>query len=186
VPALLLVAIALGLSNLAAAIGLGVAGVDASTRLRTGLVFGGFETGMPLAGLLLGHGLAPALGSATRWIGATLLIACGAHGLLQAARGATTPGRPAPGGADRVLTTGTLLVTGLALSVDNLAVGFALGAYHVALVLAVVVIGVVSVALSLGGLELGARLGTRTGERGELLAGLILIAVGAALACGAA
>jgi putative Mn2+ efflux pump MntP len=48
----------------------------------------------------------------------------------------------------------------------------------------VAVIGAVSVALSLLGLELGARLGTAAGTRGELLSGLILVAVGAALACG--
>ncbi|SEK44623.1 Putative manganese efflux pump [Streptacidiphilus jiangxiensis] len=39
------------------------------------------------------------------------------------------------------------------------------------------VIGLVSVALSLLGLELGNRLGTKTGERGELLGGLVLVAV---------
>jgi len=75
-----------------------------------------------------------------------------------------------------------LLVTGIALSIDNLAVGFALGTYHVDLAVAALVIGAVSVALSLIGLELGARIGTRTGQRGELLGGLILIAVGIAVA----
>ncbi|WP_082015051.1 manganese efflux pump MntP family protein [Streptacidiphilus jiangxiensis] len=69
------------------------------------------------------------------------------------------------------------MVTGIALSIDNLAVGFALGAYHLSLALAAVVIGLVSVALSLLGLELGNRLGTKTGERGELLGGLVLVAV---------
>jgi len=38
--------------------------------------------------------------------------------------------------------------------------------------------------MSLLGLELGDRLGTRTGERGELLGGLVLIAVGVAVAGG--
>jgi Putative manganese efflux pump len=66
-----------------------------------------------------------------------------------------------------------------------LTVGFALGAYHVSLVLAAVVIGAVSVSLSLVGLELGSRLGARTGERGELIGGLVLIGVGAAIAAGA-
>jgi putative Mn2+ efflux pump MntP len=75
-------------------------------------------------------------------------------------------------------------VTGLALSVDNLAVGFALGAYHVSLPLAVAVIGAVSVALSLLGLELGDRLGARAGERGGYLGGIVLIGVGAAVAAG--
>jgi manganese efflux pump family protein len=70
------------------------------------------------------------------------------------------------------------------LSIDNLAVGFALGTYHVSLPLAAALIGTVSVALSLAGLELGAKIGTRTGQRGELLGGLVLIGVGAAIAVG--
>jgi manganese efflux pump family protein len=63
--ALLLVAASLGLSNFAAAIAIGVSGIDARTR-RAGIVFGLFEAGMPLPGLLLGHGLAGTLGPACR------------------------------------------------------------------------------------------------------------------------
>ena len=74
------------------------------------------------------------------------------------------------------------MITGLALSIDNLAVGFALGAYHVSFPVAAVVIGAVSIMLSLAGLELGARMGARTGQFGETLGNLILIAGGAAIA----
>ena len=80
--------------------------------------------------------------------------------------------------------TWPLVITGFALSIDNLAVGFALGTYHVSLPLAAAVIGVVSVAMSLAGLELGARIGMRTGQRGELLGALVLIGVGAAIGTG--
>ena len=82
--ALLLVALSLGLSNFAAAVGIGVAGVDAGTRLRVGLIFGLFEAGMPLLGLLLGHSLARTLGHAAHWIGAALLIATGIYAVVQA------------------------------------------------------------------------------------------------------
>jgi putative Mn2+ efflux pump MntP len=77
-----------------------------------------------------------------------------------------------------------LLVTGAALSIDNLAVGFALGTFHVSLALAAIAIGAISVGMSLIGLELGSRIGTRAGERGELLGGLVLIGVGVAVASG--
>ena len=77
-----------------------------------------------------------------------------------------------------------MLITGLGLSIDNLAVGFALGAYRVNFAAAAIVIGVVSVALSLLGLELGSRIGTRTGDRGELIGGIVLIGVGIAIASG--
>lgn len=76
------------------------------------------------------------------------------------------------------------MVTGIALSIDNLAVGFALGTYHVSIPLAAVVIGAVSVVMSLVGLELGARIGVRAGQRGEVLGGLVLVGVGIAIGAG--
>ena len=177
--ALILVAVSLGLSNFAAAIGIGISGTSARTRLKVGVIFGLFETGMPIAGLALGHGLAQALGHSARWISAGLLIATGAWTIAQAVRA----GRPAAGAPDGQ-HLGRLVVTGLAISVDNLAVGFALGAFHVSLAVAAVTIGGVSVALSLIGLELGAQIGARAGQRGELVGGLVLMAVGAAIAAG--
>jgi manganese efflux pump family protein len=181
--ALVLVAVSLGLSNFAAAVGIGVSGIDARTRLRVGVVFGLFETGMPILGLLLGRSLATTLGHAAHWIGAALLIATGGYAVIQALRSpASHDGEapPTPGGQ----RTARLLVTGAALSIDNLAVGFALGTFHVTIALAAILIGAVSVGMSLLGLELGNRIGTRAGERGELLGGLVLIGVGVAVASG--
>lgn len=191
--ALLLVAVSLGLSNFAASVGIGVAGLDGRTRLRVALVFGAFETTMPIIGLLLGHGLAGALGRAAHWIGAGLLIATGLYALAQARRGAGREADASQAGtsradADRAGPAGQaisgLLVTGLALSIDNLAVGFALGAYRVSFTVAAIVIGAVSVALSLLGLEIGVRIGTRAGDRGEIVGGVVLIGVGIAIAAG--
>jgi putative Mn2+ efflux pump MntP len=59
---LLLVAVSVGLSNLAAAIGIGFGGVTARTRLRVAVVFGAFEAGMPIVGLVIGAGLATGIG----------------------------------------------------------------------------------------------------------------------------
>jgi putative Mn2+ efflux pump MntP len=114
--ALLLVAVSLGLPNFAAATGIGVTGAGARTRLRVGLIFGVFEAGMPVLGLFLGHALASTLGHAARWAGAGLLIATGAYGLLQALRAGPATAAGPPGG-NLLLTR--LLVTGLALSIDN-------------------------------------------------------------------
>ncbi len=179
--ALLLIAASVGLSNFAAAIGIGTAGVDAGTRLRVGLVFGCFESGMPVLGLLLGDRLAGQMGHAARWLGAALLIGVGVYGLVSALR----PGQAGQGAAGATLRSGRLLLTGLALSLDNLVVGFALGTYQTSIAAGAAVIGAVSVALSLIGLELGARIGSWAPQRGEQIGGVILISVGIAIATGA-
>jgi manganese efflux pump family protein len=191
------VAVALGLDNFAAALAIGLAGVDARTRLRVGVVFGVFEAGMPIVGLLIGAEAAASLGHAARWLAAGLLIAVGGYFLLEGLRGAhaasprrgeeQAAGSPPPdrsGQPPGANGLGRLVLAGLALSVDNLAVGFALGSYHTSVVVGAVTIGAVSVALALTGLELGARLGAQVGERAGQLAGLLLIAVGALIAAG--
>jgi manganese efflux pump family protein len=178
---LLVVAVALGLSNFGAAIGIGVSGVSGATRIRVAVVFGLFEAGMPLVGLAIGRALDADLGNSARWVGAALLIAVGGYGVVQALRGGD-------GGEEAAAAswgTGRMLVSGLALSVDNLAVGFVLGTYHVNLAVAALVVGGISVAMSLAGLELGARLGAAAGQRGELIGAAVLIVVGGVMATGA-
>jgi putative Mn2+ efflux pump MntP len=179
--ALLLVAVSVGLSNFAAAIGIGTGGVDNRTRLRVALVFGLYEAGMPILGLFLGQRFALMLGKATHWVGGALLIALGLYGLIRSIRS------PGDNNAERIRSASKsrLLISGFALSIDNLVIGFALGTYQVAILTGAVVIGLVSVALSMIGLELGARIGKWSGRRGEQLGGVILISVGVAIAAGA-
>ena len=195
--ALLLLAVALGLSNFAAAIGIGVSGVRGRDRVRIAVVFGVFEAGMPVLGVVLGQGLASSLGHVARWLGGAALIVIGVTGLVLARRrarpaggpagdggptGDGAPGPPAPGRPSWRL--GRVVASGLALSADNLAAGFALGAYHTGLAVAATVFGVVSVVMSLAGLELGAALGARASDRCELVASVMLVAVGCAVAAG--
>jgi len=191
--ALLLLAVALGLSNFAAAIGIGVSGVRGRDRVRIAVVFGVFEAGMPVLGVALGRGLASSLGHVAHWLGGAALVVIGVTGLVLARRGSRpgggprpvdepAAGRPAAGRPSWRL--GRVVVSGLALSVDNLAAGFALGAYHTGLAVAATVFGVVSVVMSLAGLELGAMLGAGASDRCELVASVMLIAIGFAVAAG--
>lgn len=177
--ALLLAAVAVGLSNLAAAIGIGVSGVDSTIRLRVALVFGLFEAGMPLAGIVIGHAVSEAVtGPAVRWLAGGLLAAVGCYQVIAWLR--SGPEKP----PSRGWSGWRLVASGLLLSVDNLAVGFALGSYDVPVVTAVVVIGLVSASMSLAGLELGAKLGLSLGQRAELAGGLVLVLIGALVAAG--
>jgi len=190
--ALLLAAAAVGLSNLAASVGIGVAGVNARVRLRVGVVFGVFEAGMPVVGLLIGQSLASEVGRVVRWPGAILLMLIGVLGVLRSlkARSASPPpaDEPATATAPTLIPrrgTVRLLASGLVLSMDNLVVGFALGTYGVGILVGAIVIGAVSVVMSLAGLELGGLLGRWAGRRGDQMSGAVLILVGAAIAGGA-
>jgi putative Mn2+ efflux pump MntP len=198
--ALLPLAVALGLSNLAGAIGIGVSGVTGALRLRIAVLFGLFEAGMPVLGLALGHGAASGLGQSGPWLGGALLITVGLVSLILALRGPRPGSGPGPGpdprsgpgsGSGEGVPAGAVrwgtwrvLVSAVALSVDNLAAGFALGTFRVGLAVAAPVFGVVSVIMSLVGLEVGARIGAAAGDRSELVACALLVGVGAAMAAG--
>jgi manganese efflux pump family protein len=231
---LILVALALGIDNLAVSVGIGVSGVKAAVRWRVALVFGLFEAGMPVLGMALGRSVSADLGSAAQWLGGGLFALVGLHQVIgwlrergaqgtraedlnpagsereergspwegaaagSAREGSTPDSNALEGSVQEGSTlndsapkapygswgTGRLLLSGLALSIDNLVVGFALGTYHVSIEVAALVIGVVSVAMSLAGLELGARIGTALGERGELAGGIVLFGIGIAIAVG--
>ena len=175
--ALLLAAVAVGLGNFGASIGIGLSDATRATRVRVALVFGVFEAGMPLVGLLAGRSVAQALGNVSGYVGGTLLVGIGAWQLIQAFRARN-------GGIAPPTSTRRLLITGFALSMDNLVVGFSLGVQHTSLLDAVVVFAAVSVSLSLLGLEVGRRLGAVLEIGAGYLAGAILMAVGLIVAVG--
>ena len=173
---LLLVSLSVGLSNFAGAIGIGLSGIDTKTRIRVGLAFGFFEAVMPLIGLLIGQAAAGYIGGhLTGYVAGGILILTGAYTIWQ---GWGLEKKENPAGNH------SLIVTALALSIDNLAVGFALAVYHIPIVLAAATMAVISVVMSLIGLELGSRLGERVEGWSEEIGGAVLILVGIAIALG--
>jgi putative Mn2+ efflux pump MntP len=177
--ALIVVALSVGLGNFGAATAIGIGGVDHRTRLKVVVVFGAFEGGVPIIGVLIGRAAAGTLGSKASLIGGAMLCAAGLYMLVSEVVG----GRSKPTSTASGL--GRLVVLAALLSIDNLVVGFGLGADRVSLVSAAIVLGVVSAILGLAGLELGKRLGTRAGRWSEALGGVVLVCVGAAIAAGA-
>jgi putative Mn2+ efflux pump MntP len=135
---------------------------------------------MPVLGLFVGQAVAEVAGGVGRYIGAALLVVTGIYTVWQGRR---------TGDVERAeergqLKTRQLAILAFALSIDNLVVGFALGSLRLPIALAAVTIAVVSVALSLLGLELGRRAGARVGEWSEEIGGVVLVLVGLALAAG--
>ena len=157
----------MGLDNFGAAGALGISGAGSHLRLKVVVVFGVFEAGMPLLGLLLGDSIAAGLGGHANLLAGLVLCLAGVFALVQehGARDRTTPTKSAATEPGLL----RLVILAVALSIDNLAIGFALGTSHVNVVVAAVVIGVVSVGLTLAGLELGRRLGSRPRPLGRAL-----------------
>jgi len=135
---------------------------------------------MPILGLLIGQALAGTLGNYGRYLGAGLLVLTGAYTIYQGRKTGELERKEEQG----AIETRQLVVLAVALSIDNLVVGFALGVYRIPLVVAAVTMAVVSIALSLLGLELGSRLGARVGEWSEEIGGAVLILVGIAIGAG--
>ncbi len=178
--ALLLVALSLGLSNFAAAIGIGLGHLSTASRIKTGLAFGFFEALMPILGLLLGQSVAGRLGEIGRYAGGALLVLTGLYAFWKARRDAR---RNEPAHSE-ALDNPKLLITAFAISLDNLVVGFALSFSRTPILLAAAIIAAVSVGMSMVGLELGDRLGGRVGEWSEEIGAGVLVLVGVAIAAG--
>jgi putative Mn2+ efflux pump MntP len=170
-----LVAASLGMDNFAAAIGIGAAGVDRRTRVRTAVAFGLFESGMPL----IGQRIAGIIGNAGKYCGAGLLIIIGIVSIYKAMT--KSPGKSE---FHPQMSNKQLAMAAAAISIDNLLIGFALSLEHSPILLAAGVIAIFSVTFSLTGMELGHRLGKKFGKWGELAGGIVLAGVGIAMGFG--
>ncbi|MCL6517410.1 MAG: manganese efflux pump MntP family protein [Alicyclobacillus sp.] len=160
---------ALGLNNALASVALGTTPMRRSQQLGTAVLFGLFEAMMPLLGLYLGGRLAEVIGGASRYIGVGVLVLLGVY--LLAKRDEAPEGPPA-----RTLGARSLLLA-IALSLDNLTVGFGLGMLRVPVGLAALVFGLVSLTMTLVGLEVGRWLGARMTVPADRLSGLVLLCI---------
>lgn len=194
----------LGLDTFAVAVGLGVSGLPRARWIRVGVTLACFEGIMPVLGLLAGRHAAGFLGVLAAYVAGGLLVVLGGLEIRDAvgelreehvrratpvetevlSNQASAAGRPdATRGFRQWRAT---LVTGMSVSLDELAVGFSLGVLHVALGPALAFIAVQAFGLTLLGLFVGNRVGARLGERAELAAGILLVLLGIALLAGEA
>ncbi len=175
--------LSLGLDTLAVSLGLGLSGLPRNRWLRVGLTFALFEGLMPVIGLLIGQRLGTALGAIATYVAAAILVVIGGLEI----REAIVDDDDDDEGIDLNPTAEKkrpLLLVGLSVSLDELAVGFALGVLHVPLGPALAYIAIQAFALTFVGLLIGRRLGKRLGERAELAAGVVLALLGLALFLG--
>jgi len=158
-----------------ASVGRGAAGLRPSVTqaLRTGLIFGTIEALTPLIGWAAGTAANQYVVAIDHWIAFALLAAVGLHMALGAQR--NTAGQ-AP--ASNLAAT---VVTAIGTSIDAMAVGVSLAFLEVNILVVALTIGFTTTLMSTAGMLTGRFLGQRFGRIAEILGGLALIALGAAI-----
>ena len=140
-----------------------------------GIWFGGFQALMPLIGFFLGSLFAQAIEAIDHWIALALLTFIGINMLKEAF--SKSEECEECSGAD--LSFKTMLVMAIATSIDALAVGISLAmAGDVNIYLAVILIGVITFALSCAGVKIGNIFGSRFEKKAQMAGGIILILLG--------
>jgi manganese efflux pump family protein len=162
----------LALDTFAVSAALGIGGLSPTERLRVSLLLAGFEAGMPLIGVGLGHALGEEIGSAGGYLASASLVTLGAFVLL-------TGDDDADKTATLARTHGLALIAiGISIGLDELAVGFSVGLLDLPLAWTIVLIAAQAFVAAQIGMRLGARIGAQARERVEQAAGLALIALG--------
>ena len=133
------------------------------------VTFGVFQAAMPLAGWVIGTVALAYIAAVDHWIAFGLLSFLGARMLA---------GHGGDDEAAHALTGRALLIAGVATSIDALAAGITLPTLAVDPLLAVALIGLITAAMSAGGVALGRIAGDRFGGWAERAGGVILIALG--------
>lgn len=180
---LVLLGMAMALNNALAAVAIGTNGLPRRFQLRIALVFAVFEALMPIIGIVLGHAIAASVGGLAKWIGIGVLGVMGIYSLFKPehknnSSHATSMKKPAP---SHKLSTQNIVMA-VALSLDNLTVGFGLGMFQAPLALSAVIFGIVSLAMTILGLEIGRALGSKVQLDADKLAGGILLIVAGVMA----
>ncbi|MGV8960180.1 MAG: manganese efflux pump MntP [Stenotrophomonas sp.] len=180
---ILLIGIAMSTDAFAAAIGKGAAmrRPRLPDALRAGLIFGTIEALTPVIGWLLGRAFAGYLEAWDHWIAFGLLGALGAHMIIAGLRPDPDAESLPTQDDGRHHSFWLLAATGLATSIDAMAVGVGLAFLDVNIAVVAAVIGLCTLIMVTLGIMLGRALGSLVGKRAEVIGGVILIVIGASI-----
>ena len=142
--------------------------------------YAAFQFLMPVIGWLCVHTIVETFtefGKFVPWIALALLVFLGGKMLYESLHGNT---EDAP---KKKLTALTLLLQGIATSIDALSVGFTTASYDfTAAIVSSLIIAAVTFALCMIGLRIGKIAGTKWAGKAQIIGGIILIVIGIEIA----
>ncbi|MBO4775309.1 MAG: manganese efflux pump [Lachnospiraceae bacterium] len=169
-------ALAMDAFSVSVADGLKDANVAKKKSLIIASVFGGFQALFPFVGWICVHSLVvllKAFEKAVPWIALILLLFLGIKMIIE--------GVKAKEEDEAVSSLGfkTIILQGVAVSIDALSVGFTIAEYNLLqVVISVSIIGIMTFAISLLGFLIGKKIGSKLTNKAQIVGGVILIAIG--------
>ena len=171
--------LAVGLSMDAFAVsvckGLAMKQITFKNAAIVGAWFGGFQALMPLIGWLLGSRFKSYITAIDPWIAFVLLLIIGANMIKESFDKSEES-------ANASLGFKIMLMLAIATSIDALAVGVTFGTMgsklETSIWASVILIGITTFAISLGGVFIGNAFGVKYKSKAEVVGGIILIIIG--------
>lgn len=170
----LFIAVGLAMDAFAVSLGIGTTGQADNRRakFRLSFHFGFFQSAMTLLGWLAGSTIAGLIGGFDHWIALVLLAYVG----LKMIRSGFHPDHETY--ASDPSRGRILMILCVATSLDAMAVGLSMAIIKAPILIPSLIIGAVTLGLSLGGLLMGNKLGELFGKRMEIAGGLLLVGIG--------
>ena len=168
-----LLAFALAMDAFSVGAGVGVRCTALRQLFRLSFHFGLFQSLFAAIGALAGVLLLPLIESWDHWVVFAILVFLGARMIRQAVKGDVEDLQQLD------LTRGhSLVALSSAVSFDAMGAGVSLPGAQVSMVESVLVIGLVSLMMTVLAMVIGKRVGTRFGKVAEIGAGVVLILIG--------
>lgn len=168
----ILIAIGLAMDAFAVSIAKGISVNE--NKLKSAILlaslFGGFQALMPVIGWLAGLGLEDIIMGVDHWIAFVLLGFIGSKMIYDSTR--------SEDGKEEDITLFAALTLAVATSIDALMVGLTFAFLETPILIPILIIGVITFALSFVGVIFGSGMGSIFGKKIKILGGLILILIG--------
>lgn len=174
---LFLIGVGLSMDAFAVSIckGLNMKKINYKHALIIGGFFGGFQALMPLLGWALGSKFEQYIESVDHWIAFILLAFIGGKMVYESIKGGDDDEESAH--QDK-LDIKELFMLAVATSIDALAVGVTFAFLKVSIVPSITLIGITTFVISVGGVVIGNRFGSKYKNKAEIAGGMILILIG--------
>jgi putative Mn2+ efflux pump MntP len=171
---ILLLGISLSMDAFAVSIckGLSMKKINWKKATIIGLYFGIFQALMQVIGYFLGTTFQSFVTNIDHWIAFILLVLIGGNMIREAVSGDESKNY------NDVTDFKTMVVLAIATSIDALAVGITFAFLNVNVPIAVSLIGIITFILSLIGVKIGNRFGSKYENKAQIAGGVVLILIG--------